>query len=398
MAAHSMPWARYTRIRAMKSPPITLPPRTGEPASAPARTPPAAAPSSPSISDWKPLVAKYQKPSTWRAAWQLVDTLGPYILLWYLMYRSMAISWWITLPLAALAGALLARVFIFFHDCGHGSFFKSRLANDITGFITGLLTFTPYSHWRWEHALHHASSGDLDRRGAGDIWTMTIQEYLEATRWKRFAYRVSRNPIVLFVIAPLYLFLIHMRIPSPKASKREWHSVWWMNLAILGYATVLSWIFGIKAFLLIQLTITMVAGTAGVWMFYVQHQFENVYWERREDWDYTAAALQGSSFYKLPKILHWFTGNIGYHHIHHLCPRIPNYNLERCHQSHPLFRDVKPITLRSSLKSLTLRLWDEQRHKLVGYRRMREVRQQEREKCAAAGKTARGSESQPGNR
>src|SRR6266404_1524614 len=326
---------------------------------------------------WKEIVAKYQKPSTRRALWQIVNTLGPYLLLWYLMYRSLAVSWWIGVPLAILAGAFLVRLFIIHHDCGHGSFFKSRKANDILGFITGLLAFTPYYHWRWEHALHHASSGDLDRRGTGDIWTLTVLEYLEASRWKRFAYRLARNPVVLFVIAPLYLFLIKHRLPTLKASRRARHSVYWTNLAMFGMAAGLSWFFGLKAYLLLQLVVMMVAGSAGVWLFYVQHQFEEVYWERGREWDYTTAALQGSSFYKLPKVLQWFSGNIGYHHIHHLSPRIPNYHLEKCHRSEPLFQSVKPVTLFSSFKSFTFRLWDEQRGKLVGYRHLRDFRRQQ---------------------
>ena len=325
---------------------------------------------------WKEIVAKYQQPSLTRALWQIVNTLGPYAFLWYLMYRSLAVSYWMTLPLAILAGAFLVRVFIIFHDCGHGSYFKSRRANDIVGFIAGMLTFTPYYHWRWEHAIHHASSGHLDKRGTGDVWTMTVQEYLESSRWKRFAYRLARNPVILFVVGPLYLFIVRQRFPSAEANRRERESVHWMNLAILGMTAALSWIFGIKAYVLIQLTVMMVAGGVGVWMFYVQHQFEGVYWERGDDWDYTAAALQGSSFYKLPKILQWFSGNIGFHHIHHLSPRIPNYNLERCHQADPLFQNVKPVTLFSSMKSFTFRLCDEQRKKLVGYRHLRTHRSQ----------------------
>lgn len=326
------------------------------------------------VQTWKELVAKYQKPSTWRAVWQIVNTLGPYALLWYLMYLTVSVSWWITLPLAALAGAILIRVFIIFHDCGHGSFLKSRLANDVVGFVAGVLTFTPYYHWRWEHAIHHASAGDLDKRGTGDVWTMTVQEYLDASRWKRFAYRLARNPAVLFIIAPLYLFVIRQRFPASKANPRERRSVHWMNLAIFAMAATLTWIFGLSAYLAIQLTAMAVAGGAGVWLFYVQHQFEGVYWERGEDWDYTAAALQGSSYYKLPRVLQWFSGNIGFHHIHHLSARIPNYNLERCHRSHPMFRDVQPVTLFSSLRSFTLRLWDEKLKKLVGYRHLRDLR------------------------
>lgn len=327
-------------------------------------------------SAWKAIVLKYQQPSLWRAVWQLVDTLGPYALLWYLMYRSLAWSYWITFALAILAGLFLVRIFIIFHDCGHGSFFKSRRANDVVGFITGVLTLTPYYHWRWEHAIHHASSGDLDRRGTGDLWTLTVEEYLKSSRWRRFAYRLARNPFVLFGLAPIYLLLIQQRFSASKASPRERQSVRWMNLAILGMAAALSWVFGITAYVLIQLIIVMVGGGVGIWMFYVQHQFEDVYWERDENWDYTAAALQGSSFYKLPRILQWFSGNIGFHHIHHLSPRIPNYNLERCHKADPLFQEVKPLTLFSSLKSLGVHLWDEQRGKLIGFRQLRKVRKQ----------------------
>ena len=325
---------------------------------------------------WKEIVAEYQKPSLGRALWQIINTVVPYGALWYLMHLCLAVSWWLVVPLAVLAGAFLVRVFIIFHDCGHGSYFKSRAANDTVGFFTGVLTFTPYYHWRWEHAIHHASAGDLDKRGVGDVWTMTVQEYLESSRWKKFAYRLSRNPFILFVVAPLFLFLIKQRVPSLKASERERHSVWAMNAAILGMALGLTWLVGLKAYLIIQLIILMVAGGAGVWMFYVQHQFEDVYWERGEDWSYVAAALQGSSFYKLPRILQWFSGNIGFHHIHHLSPRIPNYNLEKCHQADPLFQQVKPITLFSSFKSATYRLWDEKNKKLVGYRHLRELRKQ----------------------
>jgi len=326
-------------------------------------------------SAWKEIVARFQTPSTPRALWQMVNTLVPFIALWYFMHVCLTVSWWLVVPMAILAGAFLVRIFIIFHDCGHGSYFKSRGANDLVGFIAGVLTFTPYYHWRWEHNIHHASSGHLDKRGVGDIWTLTVQEYLEASRWKKFSYRLARNPFILFVIAPLYLFLFRQRISSSDASKRERHSVWAMNLAILAMAVSLSLVFGWKAYLLIQLIVLMVAGSAGVWLFYVQHQFEGVYWERGNDWDFTAAALQGSSFYKLPKILQWFSGNIGFHHIHHLSSRIPNYHLESCHRADPLFQKVKPVTLFASLKSLTFRLWDERERRLVSYSHLKGLRQ-----------------------
>jgi acyl-lipid omega-6 desaturase (Delta-12 desaturase) len=323
---------------------------------------------------WKAIIAEYQQPHLGRACWQLINTLGLYILVWVLMYLALRISWWLTVPLIVLGGGLSVRAFIIFHDCGHHSFFKSRLANDFVGYICGLLTFTPYYHWRWEHALHHSTSGNLDRRGIGDVWTLTVQEYLAANRWTRFAYRLLRNPFVLFVIAPIYLFLLHQRIPKPQASLRERLSVYWMNCSLLIMASGMIYIFGIWPYLIIQLAMISIAGSAGIWLFYVQHQFEDAYWERADEWDYTAAAIQGSSFYKLPSVLQWFSGNIGFHHIHHLSPRIPNYNLERCHLSHPAFRDVKPVTLFGSLKSLSYRLWDESNKKLIGYRQLRQIR------------------------
>lgn len=235
--------------------------------------------------------------------------------------------------------------------------------------MAGLLTFTPYYHWRWQHALHHATAGNLERRGTGDIYTLTVQEYLDSSPWKRFSYRLSRNPIVLFLIAPLYLFVFSQRFSSKDARPRERRSVMWMNFAILGKAAILSWIFGIGNYLLIQCIALFVAGAGGIWLFYVQHQFEDAYWERDEVWDYASAALKGSSFYKLPRILQWFSGNIGYHHVHHLSPRIPNYYLERCHDSHPYFRDVEPITALGSLHTIRLKLWDEGLGKLVSFRR-----------------------------
>jgi omega-6 fatty acid desaturase (delta-12 desaturase) len=349
---------------------------TTEATSTPSSQNPSATP--PEVAAWREVVAKYQQPSRWRASWQLINTFGLYVLLWALLYWSRSVSYWLAVPLTVLAGGILVRVFIIFHDCGHGSFFKSKTANDVVGFIAGVLTFTPYYHWRWEHAVHHASAGNLDRRGTGDVWTMTVQEFLETSRAKRFAYRLARNPVVLFVLAPLFLFVVWQRFPSAGASPRDRQSVQWMNLAILIMATGLTMIFGLETYLLLQLGGLTVAASAGVWMFYVQHQFEDVYWERGGEWDFTAAALQGSSFYQLPRVLQWFTGNIGFHHIHHLSSRIPNYNLERCHRAFLPAQEVKPITLRSSLKSLALRLWDEEHKKLVGYREMRAQRKQQK--------------------
>lgn len=339
-------------------------------------------PSAAKSAEWKEIVRKYQNPSIAGSVWQLANTLIPYVSLWILMYFLVGVSWWLVVPLAMLAGAFLVRIFVIFHDCTHGSFFESRRANDVVGCITGVLTFTPYHHWKWEHSVHHSHAANLDKRGMGDVWTLTVQEYLKASRWKRFSYRLSRNPIVLFAVAPLTLFLVLHRFPAHDAKKRERRGVHITNLAILAVACLLAWAFGIKAYLLIQLIVLLVASTAGVWLFYVQHQFEDVYWERHPDWDFAEAALHGSSFYKLPRILQWFSGNIGFHHIHHLSPRIPNYNLERCHESHPLFQRVKPLTFLKSFKTMGYRLWDEQMRKLVSFRHIKGMRR--------AGKTGQG--------
>ena len=322
---------------------------------------------------WQKIVAKYQKPEAWRSIWQLVNTLVPYALLWYFMIQSLKISYWLTAVLAVIAAGFLIRLFIIFHDCGHGAFFKSRKAGFFWGYVTGVLTFTPYYYWWHSHAQHHACAGDLDNRGIGDVWTMTVEEYLKAPRRTQMIYRVARNPFCLFIIAPAVLFLILHRLPLEKKGGRANKSIHMTNLGILGMAIVMSLIMGWKTYLMLQIPVVMMSASMGVWLFYVQHQFEGVYWERKENWDYLTEALEGSSFYKLPKVLQWFTGNIGFHHIHHLSPRIPNYFLERCHNENPMFQRIKPITFFSSLKSLTFRLWDEQHQRLVGFDYLKEL-------------------------
>ncbi len=318
---------------------------------------------------WQQAVARYQNADTRRSLWQMLNSIAPYFILWYLAYRSLTVSYVLTLAFGFLAALFALRIFIIFHDCGHGSFFKSKKANDIVGVFTGILTFTPYYAWRHSHAVHHATSGDLDRRGVGDIWTLTYEEYLELPRWKRISYRLYRNPFVIFVIGPVIDFVVLQRLPYVNVSDkaREKNSVLHTNLALLGILIVMSLTIGFWEYIAVQLPIIAVASSIGVWLFYVQHQYENVYWERHDSWDYATAALYGSSFYKLPRILQWFTGNIGFHHIHHLSPRIPNYQLEDCHNSSPIFQEIEPLTLRSSLKSLRVRLWDEDRHKMIGY-------------------------------
>ena len=316
---------------------------------------------------WRRAVDPFQHANLRRSAWQLVNTLIPYLVLWILMYWSLFISYWLTLALSVLAAGFMVRLFVIFHDCAHGSFFASQRANSAVGIFIGILTFTAYYDWRHSHAVHHATAGDLDRRGTGDILTMTVDEYLDAPWWQRLAYRVYRFPPVLFGIGPSFLFLIVQRFPIRVVGQRERNSVLWTDLALLLIVGAAALTIGWQAYVLIQIPIMVIGGAAGVWLFYIQHQFEGVYWARHEKWDFVAAALQGSSYYKLPRILQWFSGNIGFHHIHHLSPRIPNYNLESCYNSLPLFQAVKSITLRSSLKSLKFRLWDERSRRLVGF-------------------------------
>ena len=277
----------------------------------------------------KEIIRKHQNPETWRSWWQIVNTLVPYSILFYLMIRSLEVSYWLVLALSVPAGGLLVRIFIIFHDCGHGSFFRSQRTNTVLGYIMGILIFTPYHHWRHKHAVHHATSGDLNRRDTGDVWTMTVQEYLEASRWNKLVYRLFRNPFALFIFIPLFLFVVTQRFAGRTAGKRERQSVYLTNLALLGIMLLAIVTIGFKTYLLVQIPALFISTVVGVWMFYVQHQFEGVYWERHENWDYVAAALDGSSFYKLPKVFQWLTGNIGFHHVHHLSPRIPNYFLER---------------------------------------------------------------------
>lgn len=323
---------------------------------------------------WQDVIDRH-KGSVWtRSVWQLCNSVIPYIALWVAMVWLAQVSYWLVLPTALLASGFLVRIFIIFHDCTHGSFFTSKKANEIVGFTTGLMTFTPFHQWRRLHAIHHGTAGNLDRRGSGDVWTLTVQEYLEATRWKRLGYRVARNPLVLFVLAPLYLFLIEQRFPSSRVERRHRRWLHWTNFFLVAVAVVMCLSVGWQVYLLAQLTVIVFASGAGVWLFYVQHQFEGVYWERNQDWSFEQAALAGSSFYELPGILKWFSGNIGFHHLHHLSPMIPNYRLEACNQSHRLFQQVKSVTLWSSLKCLSLRLWDEQEKRLISYRELRRMR------------------------
>jgi omega-6 fatty acid desaturase (delta-12 desaturase) len=323
--------------------------------------------SRPAALQWKQAVANYQSPDLRRSLWQIANTFIPYFALWYLMVRSLSVSYWLTLGLSVLAAGFLLRIFIFFHDCGHGSFFRSQRANDTLGIITGLLAFTPYYYWRHTHAVHHATVSDLDRRGIGDVWTMTVEEYTTAPGWQRVAYRVFRYPPVTFLVGPAFMFLFVQRVPLAPGNRRERNSVWWTDLALLGVVALMSATIGLKAYVLIQLPVIVFAGMAGVWLFYVQHQFEGTYWERHERWDFVSASMVVSSYYRLPRVLQWFSGNIGFHHIHHLSPRIANYNLSRCYAENEVFQEVAPLTFVMSLAALRLHLWDEENQVMVDF-------------------------------
>jgi acyl-lipid omega-6 desaturase (Delta-12 desaturase) len=315
---------------------------------------------------WQPIVASYAKPDMRRSLWQVANTLVPYFVLWGLMIWSVQVSYWITLGLSVLAAGFLMRTFIIFHDCGHGSFFKSKKANDFVGRITGFLNFTPYYRWKHDHAIHHATAGDLDRRGTGDVYTMTVSEYLAAPWWMKTGYRIMRNPFFLFGVAPLAVFLLTQRIPAKSQGKRERASVLWTDFSLVVVIGLMCWLIGWRTFVMIQLPIIWITSTIGIWLFYVQHNFDPSYWDNHEGWEFVKAGLQGSSFYKLPLILQWFSGNIGFHHIHHMSAKIPNYNLPKCYYENQLFH-VKPLTIRASLISLSLRLYDEERRMLVGW-------------------------------
>ena len=318
-------------------------------------------------------MAEHQVPSAQRSIWQLLNTIVPYAALWVLTWWALNHSVWLALPLIVLTAGFLIRLFIIFHDCGHSSFFRSNRANDFWGVVTGILTFTPYHYWRMAHARHHATSGNLDQRGHGDIWMMTVDEYVRAPLKQRIRYKLYRSPWVMLLLGPLFLTLVSNRLTRFTESPREKASIHWTNLGILLFAAAMCWLFGWKNYLIIQLSSLFLAQAAGVWLFYVQHQFEGVYWAREGEWDFVAASLLGGSFYDLPGPLRWFTGSIGYHHIHHLNPKIPNYNLAKCHRESPVFSATPRTGPIASLKTLRYRLWDEENARLIGFKEFRRM-------------------------
>ncbi|MEC1180170.1 fatty acid desaturase [Metasolibacillus meyeri] len=313
-------------------------------------------------------VAPFAKSEMSKSVQQLFNTLAPMIVLWALAFYVMQYSPWLSVLCSVFAAGFLIRTFIIFHDCTHGSFFKNKKANDIVGFITGTLTSFPYEKWKREHSIHHATSSNLDKRGIGDIDMLTVDEYIEKSKLGRIGYRLYRNPIVMFGLGPLYMVLVLNRFNRSDARKKERINTHLTTLTLIAICAILIYAFGWQAFLLVYGVTLFIAGSLGIWLFYIQHTYEDSYFEYEEDWDYVKAAVEGSSYYKLPKILQWITGNIGFHHVHHLSPRIPNYHLEAAHENVKPLQHATTITLKTSFESIRFKLYDPDSKKFVTFK------------------------------
>jgi omega-6 fatty acid desaturase (delta-12 desaturase) len=332
------------------------------------------APAASDARSWSQSLGHYRTSSPARSMIELAITVGPFTLLWFLMWATLDVNYGVCVLLAVPAAGFLVRLFMIQHDCGHGAFFSHRLANDWVGRLIGVLTLTPYDFWRRNHAVHHSTSGNLDRRGIGDIDTLTVNEYLALSRWGRLSYRVYRHPIMMFGLGPAYLFIVQHRLPvgRMRGGWRPWLSTMATNVAIAVLVTIMIWLVGVGPFLLVHLPIMLLAASIGVWLFYVQHQFEHTAWLRERAWNLHEAALHGSSYYDLPSVLRWFTANIGAHHIHHLCSRIPYYRLPLVLRDYPDLGRIGRLTLLQSLECVRLVLWDEGRQRLISFREMRQ--------------------------
>jgi omega-6 fatty acid desaturase (delta-12 desaturase) len=316
---------------------------------------------------WRETLAPYTEPRLARSLLDIATSVVPYLALSYAMYLAMSVSYLLVLALAIPASGFLVRTFILFHDCTHGSFLASRRANVWLGTVLGLLVYSPFLRWRHEHAVHHATSGDLDRRGGGDVRTLTVREYLAMEPRSQLGYRLFRNPLVMFTIGPIVSLVVGPRIISRDARPRMRRSVLGTNIVLALAIGAICWAIGWSDYLLVQAPTVLLAGSSGIWLFYVQHQFEDVYWETGEDWSYADAALRGSSYLKLGRVLQFFSGNIGLHHVHHLSARIPNYNLQRAHDENPIFHQVPTLTLGDGLRAVRLKLYDEDRGRMVTF-------------------------------
>lgn len=323
--------------------------------------------------DWLKILAKYRKPHRGRSTFELGVTVAPFLGLWFLTWVSVHYGFWWGLLLTVPAAGFLLRLFMIQHDCGHGAFFAHRATDDWIGRVIGVFTLTPYDYWRRAHAEHHASSGNLDKRGMGDITTLTVAEYRSRSRWGRLGYRLYRNPFVMFGIGPVWLFLFKQRLPfgMMRDGLQPWASTMATNLGIAAFAAGVACLTGFGAFLLVHLPIVVMAGAAGVWLFYVQHQFEETHWSQPPEWEFRNAALHGSSHYDLPRGLRWLTGNIGIHHVHHLSSRVPHYRLPETLHDYPELVDIGRITLWQSLGMVKLVLWCETSNRLISFREAR---------------------------
>ena len=324
---------------------------------------------------WVLKLARYREPSTWRSVVELAVTLVPFVFLWALAWAAMDISAWLSLGIAVLNGGFLVRIFVIQHDCGHASYFANRRVSDWLGRVLGVLTLTPYDVWRRTHAIHHSHHGNLDQRGIGDVLTLTVAEYRALGRWRRLGYRLYRHPIVLFVLGPSYLFILQNRLPFGlmRSGWRYWTSAMGTNAFIAMGIGLILWLGGLWPLLLIYIPTSVIGATIGVWLFYVQHQFEQTHWEKGEDWQIHDAALEGSSHYVLPAPLQWITGNIGVHHVHHLYSRIPFYRLTEVLRDHRTLAEAQRLSIRQSLACVKLNLWDENTRKLVSFRDARRI-------------------------
>ena len=308
---------------------------------------------------WRERLAPYARPRPGRSLLDVATALLPYLGLLAAMYSLLGVSYWLVLAVSVPAAGFLVRTYVVFHDCAHGSFLPWRKANERLGAVCGLLVFTAFQRWRHQHAVHHASSGNLDRRGVGDVLTLTVAEYVALPRPRRLGYRLVRNPVVMFGLGPIWAMILAPRFVSH--GERRWirRSVWRTNLSLAAAIGLLCWLVGWESFLLVEMPSALLAGSIGVWLFYVQHQFEHAYWQTSDSWSYDEAALKGSSYLRLPKVLQFFTGNIGLHHVHHLSTRIPNYNLQRAHDAYPVFAEVPTLSVCDGMRCVRLKLWDE---------------------------------------
>ena len=343
------------------------------------------------VEQWNRILEPYRGPDTRRSVMQLVTTAAAFGVCWYAALRGLEVGYWLTVLLAIPTAGFLMRLFMIQHDCGHGSFFHSRRARDWVGRAIGVLLLTPYDYWKRTHAHHHAHSGNLDFRGFGDVDTRTVAEYLSWSPGRRFRYRLYRHPLVLFVVGPIYQFLIKHRYPGdiPRNWTMAWRSVWWTNAALVGIGGLMWATIGLERFVMVHAPVTLFATSAGIWMFYVQHQFESTFWDRHEEWDYYDASLYGSSYLVLPKPLQWLTASIGVHHVHHMSPRIPNYRLQQVHDENPEFHVVTQVRPADTFDLIGRALWDEEERRLVSFRELKRRRKRARAEARSERRASR---------